>query len=103
MFGIPSLTFWSIVLQREDIVFQFDKDNQTMIRVMKAGRNFAMRYAMRTLRISIAWMHERFKAGDIVLKYELSSRMAADIHTTAFVDADKLLANLVGKIEREID
>ena len=34
-------------------------------------------------------MHERFAAGDINLKYEVSSRMAADVYTKAFVDADK--------------
>ena len=89
MHGIPALTFWEIVLQRERLVLQFHEDNQTMIRVMRTGRNFSMRYATRTLRLPIAWMHERFNAGDIDLRYELSSRMAADIYTKSFVDADK--------------
>ena len=92
MFGIPALTFWETVLDRENLVLTFHEDNQTMIRVMKTGRNFAMRYATRTLRLPIAWMHERFKAGDIDLRYELSSRMAADIYTKAFTDSDKWLA-----------
>ena len=34
-------------------------------------------------------MHERFKAGDLDLQYEVSSRMAADIYTKAFSDGDK--------------
>ena len=67
MFGIPALTFWSIVFQREDLILRFHEDNQTMIRVLTTGRNFAMRYATRTARLPIAWMHERFKAGDIDL------------------------------------
>ena len=74
MFGIPALTFWSIVLQREDLVLRFHEDNQTMIRVLHTGRNFSMRYATRTARLPIAWLHERFKQGDIDIKYELSSR-----------------------------
>ena len=60
-----------------------------MIRGMKTWRNFQMRYASRTIRIPIAWMHERFARGDIRLRYELSARMAADVYTKAFVDADK--------------
>ena len=42
-YGIPHLTFWEIVLRRENIVLQFHEDNQTMIRVMHTGRNFLMR------------------------------------------------------------
>ena len=86
--GLPALDFWETVLQRQ-LVLQFHEDNQAMIRVMKTGRNFQMRYATRTLRLPIAWLHERFNAGDIHLKYELSSRMAADVYTKAFADADK--------------
>ena len=87
--GIPALTCWSSVLRRDDLTLQFHEDNQSMIRVMRTARNFSMRYATRTLRLPIAWMHERFAAGDINLTYEISSRMAADIYTKAFVDADK--------------
>ena len=56
---------------------------------MTTGRNFQMRYATRTSRLPIGWMHERFKAGDLDLKYEVSARMAADIYNKAFSDADK--------------
>ena len=51
-----------------------------------------MRYATRTARLPIAWLHERFKQGDIDIKYEVSSRMSADIYTKAFSDADKWLS-----------
>ena len=80
MFGIPAITFWGTVLEREDLVITFHEDNQTMIRVCQTGRNFSMRYATRTARLPIAWLHERFKAGDISLIYEKSSRMTADIY-----------------------
>ena len=77
-----------------------------MIRVMRTGRNFTMRYLTRTHRLPIAWMHERFKQGDIVLRYEVSARMAADIYTKAFQDADKWrmacwLINVVDPVEME--
>ena len=89
LYGIPALTFWSIVLQRPDIILHFHEDNQTMIRVMTTCKNFQMRYATRTARLPIAWMHERFNQGDNFLKYELSARMAADIYTKSFTDAEK--------------
>ena len=89
MYGIPAVEFWSQVLERPDLKLYFHEDNTTMIRVMETGRNFQMRYTTRTQRLPIAWMHERFKADDLVLAYELSARMAADIFTKAFTDADK--------------
>lgn len=92
MFGRPALTFWSIVLQREDIILRFHEDNQTMIRVLTAGRNFSTSYAARTARLPIAWLHERFKAGAIDIKHGLSARMAAGIDTKACADPDKWLA-----------
>ena len=36
-----------------------------------------MRYATRTARLPIAWMHERFRYGDLKLVYEKSFRMAS--------------------------
>ena len=92
MFGLPALTFWEIVLERPNLVLRFHEDNQTMIRILQTGKNFSMRYATRTSRLPIAWLHERFNAGDIEIKYEVSARMSADIYTKAFTDADKWLA-----------
>ena len=92
MLGIPAVQFWSIVLSREELKIHFHEDNQTMIRVMQTGRNFSMRYTTRTARIPIAWMYERFNAGDIILRYEISARMAADIFTKAFTDGDKFIS-----------
>ena len=89
MFGIPAVQFWSTVLQREYLKLYFHEDNQTMIRVMQTGRNFSMRYATRTLRLPIGWMHERFQRGDLMLRYEVTARMAADIFTKAFTDEVK--------------
>ena len=60
-----------------------------MIKVVESGRNPTMRYIGRTHGVSVAWLHETFRGGDLALACELSSRMCADIYTKAFTDADK--------------
>jgi hypothetical protein len=62
------------------------EDNQAMIQVIKSGKNPTMRYLGRTHRVSIQWLHERFAEKDLVLIYEVSAKMAADIYTKAFSD-----------------
>ena len=60
-----------------------------MIRVCETGRNPTMRYLGRTHRVSVAWLHERFKSTDYDLVYEVTTRMCADIYTKAFNDKSK--------------
>ena len=60
-----------------------------MIQVINTGRNPSMRYLHRTHRVSVSWLHEVFKGDNIVLMYEDSAKMAADICTKGFVDKDK--------------
>ena len=45
-----------------------------------------MRHLERSHGISIVWMHEMFLLSYIILIYEITSKMAADIHTKAFRD-----------------
>ena len=71
-----------------------------MIRVMQTGRNPTMKHLGRVHRVDIGWMHARFAEPCIVLVYERSAYMAADIYTKAFTDKDKwnhacLLINIV--------
>ena len=63
-----------------------------MMTVVKSGRNPTMRYLKRIHRVSVAWLHERFKSNDFELVYEVSCRMAADIYTKAFSDPFKWVA-----------
>ena len=63
-----------------------------MIRVTTTGRHFQMRYATRTARLLVAWIHEPFCRRDIFWKSESSARVSADIYTKAFTDAEKLLS-----------
>ena len=86
--GIPCLDLWQTLLPHKPGLL-FHEDNQAMIRVVETGRNPTMRYLHRTHRVSVGWLHERFGADDLDLVYELTTRMAADIYTKAFVDAGK--------------
>ncbi len=89
MFALPCLSLWSVVLQCPQLKVIFHEDNQTMIRIMVTGVNQTMRYMSRTHRIPIAWMHEVFQSGQVLLRYETSAKMAADIYTKAFNDTEK--------------
>ena len=57
-----------------------------MIAVIRSGKNPTMRHLERSHGISIVWMHEMFLLTYIILIYEITSKMAADIHTKAFRD-----------------
>ena len=52
-----------------------------------------MQHLNRVHGVGIAFLHERIVLDEtkdpVILKYEESCRMAADIHTKAFVDSDK--------------
>ena len=60
------------------------EDSDVCIRVCRTGRNQTMRHLGRTHGITIAWLHEQYKAGAYSLEYEPSASMAADIFTKSF-------------------
>ena len=81
--GIPALSLWK-VLAKIFPQLLFHDDNQGMIGVVRSGRNPTMRHLERTHGISIASMHEHFQKDHFVLIYEITAKMAADIHTKGF-------------------
>ena len=83
--GVPVVDLWRIVAGREPQIV-FHDDNQAMIAVIRSGKNPTMRHIERSHGISIVWMHEMFLLSYIILIYEITSKMAADIHTKAFRD-----------------
>ena len=86
MVGIPSLQLWHTLLPHRLTVLVHE-DNQAMLRVIETGNNPTMRYLHRTHRVSVAWLHERFKGKvDLDIVYEKSDNMCADIYTKAFTD-----------------
>ena len=83
--GIPVVDLWTVVAGKEPRIV-FHDDNQAMIAVIRSGKNPTMRHIERSHGISITWMHEMFLLSYIILIYEITSKMAADIHTKAFRD-----------------
>ena len=83
--GVPVVDLWRIVAGKEPQIV-FHDDNQAMIAVIRSGKNPTMRHIERSHGISIVWMHEMFLLSYIILIYEITSKMAADIHTKAFRD-----------------
>ena len=81
--GLPALSLWK-VLAKVFPQLLFHDDNQGMIGVVRSGRNPTMRHLERTHGISIASMHEHFQKDHFVLIYEITAKMAADIHTKGF-------------------
>ena len=81
--GIPSLSIWETLTGRSPKLL-FHDDNQGMIGVVRSGRNPTMRHLERTHGISTTSLHEHFVRDNFVLMYEVTSKMAADIHTKGF-------------------
>eukprot|EP00439_Symbiodinium_sp_Y106_P084767 s1599_g26.t1 len=73
--GLPAITLWQ-QLRGTDPNFVFYDDNQTMIGVIRTGKNPTMRHLERTHGISY-----------VSLAYEVTAKMAADIHTKSFKDS----------------
>ena len=84
--GLPAITLWQ-QLGGTDPNFVFYDDNQTMIGVIRTGKNPTMHHLERTHGISIGWMHSIFQEGYVSLAYEVTAEMAADIHTKSFKDS----------------
>eukprot|EP00435_Cladocopium_sp_Y103_P040038 s2308_g10.t2 len=81
--GLPTMSIWSTITgSLPKLVFH--DDNQGMISVVRSGRNPTMRHLERTHGISIQSLHEHFQQERFVLLYEITSKMAADIHTKGF-------------------
>ena len=88
---LPTFDLWEVLLPSKQAYFH--EDNQAMLRICQTGRNPTMRHLNRVHRVSVAWMYERLgdpRTKDPVEMIDTqSSRMAADIYTKAFTDADK--------------
>ena len=55
--------------------------------VIRTGKNPTMRHLERTYGISVGWMHSIFQEGYVSLAYEVTAKMAADIHTKSCKDS----------------
>ena len=81
--GLPAVSIWETLTGKSPKLL-FHDDNQGMIGVARSGRNPTMRHLERTHGIAITSLHEHFTRENYVLMYEVTSKMAADIHTKGF-------------------
>ena len=83
--GLPALSIWETLTDSSPKLL-FHDDNQGMIGVVRSGRNPTMRHLERTHGIAITSLHEHFNKDHFVLMYEITAKMAADIHTKGFTN-----------------
>ena len=81
--GLPAMSIWETLTGKSPKLL-FHDDNQGMIGVVRSGRNPTMRHLERIHGIAITSLHEHFTRENYVLMYEVTSKMAADIHTKGF-------------------
>ena len=100
--GLPALSMWETLTESSPKLL-FHDDNQGMIGVVRSGRNPTMRHLEGTHGISITSLHEHFSKDHFVLTYEITAKMAADIHTKGFTNplAWKKACMLINLLEPE--
>ena len=107
---IPQLDLWQHLFG-PTCKAVFHEDNESMIQVIRTGRNPTMRQLGRVHRVAIAVLHERLSGHgkDISLVHTASELMAADIYTKAFANPEswaKALDNInvfpKGQVEKRI-
>ena len=81
--GLPAVTLWNVLLKR-DVSLVLCEDNESAARVIETGRNPTMRHILRTHKVDLAFLHERFAGGDLIMEVTPSHRQSADIFTKAF-------------------
>ena len=68
-----------------------------MIQVLRTGKNPTMRSLPRTHGVQVQKMHDQLQQSYLVLVFETTDRMSADIFTKAFTDVAKW-KRLVGSL-----
>ena len=82
------MVLWHAILSHKPALIVHE-DHQAMIKDFQSGRNPTICYLGRTHGVSAAWLHETCKGADLILAYEVSACMSADIYTKAFTDPEK--------------
>eukprot|EP00969_Alexandrium_andersonii_P133696 5912851-Alexandrium_andersonii.AAC.1 len=79
--GLPSRSLWGCLLGK-DHKLQVREGNQSMLQIMRTGRNPTMRYLRRTHRVSVQWLPEQLgpSVTSVDMRYEDTADMCADIY-----------------------
>ena len=86
--GLPALDMWDTLFGRK-LSIQFMEDNESCIKIVKAGKSRAMRHIGRTHGADLSWLHEQFEKGSFDMRYCESTHQCADIFTKAFTNLEK--------------
>ena len=66
--AMPLMDVFDVILNRS-VALCFLEDNQAAMRILETGKNPPLRYMGRTHNVDMAWLFERFKRAQIMLKY----------------------------------
>jgi len=86
--ALPATTLWERILGRK-VSTRFLEDNSAAIRVIETGRNPSMRHISRTHGVALSFLHECLVNKHFTIEYCETRRMAADIFTKPFANAQK--------------
>ena len=86
--GLPALQLWDVVLERK-VIATLLEDNQATMRILKSGKDPALRHIARTHRVNFAWLSDVSRACDQMdIKYCSTHEQSADIMTKEFTNAE---------------
>ena len=115
--GLPVLTFWEQVFDRE-VQLDFKEDNKASIIIFKTGYSAQLRHISRTQKVNLRWVQERFQEPNISCEYALSCEQSADIFTKKFtgkhewrhacnlinhIEPNKYFRNMSGKLNEDVE
>ena len=87
--AIPHADLWMLLVKRTVVINIFE-DNQTVIHIVRTGKNQTMRHFERTHRVAVAWLHEIYQDHTyMALQFAKSEHMIADVYTKQFADVHK--------------
>ena len=102
--GIPVLDLWDYLTKRKNVI-AFMEDNEASAQIIKTGKCPTLRHMNRTHNVDVAWLHDRFKAKDMIVVELCPTRlMAADIFTKGFTEVNKWVraCQLIGHVDPEV-
>jgi hypothetical protein len=81
--GLPTAAVWETIAGG-NLQLRLKEDNEATARILRTGRNPTLRYANRTHKVSLAWLHEQFQYNHYYIDVVGTKSMCADIFTKHF-------------------